>query len=49
MPNLSMSVDLQDDGKNVTCQPLSLFNDIEAYKNQGISPARKLNVIRQFH
>ena len=49
MKNYSMSVELKHDGKNVTCQPLSLFNDIEAYKNQGISPVRKLNVIRQFH
>merc|ERR1719376_671191 len=45
MLNLSMSVDLNDDGKNVTCQPLSMFTDLNGYSNEGISPVRRLNVI----
>ena len=45
MSTYLISVDLNDDGKNVTCQPLSMFTDLDGYLNEGTSPVRRLNVI----
>ena len=45
LKNYSKSVTIDDHGKNITCQPLSQYHDLELFKDDGISQPRKINVI----